>query len=135
MEFTKLDLSIPTVGAGRGIKELPAQPSTPTKASLATIASHMAFSSARLKVSFKEFRNLLSGLMVILVTGKTREKHLENLKEVLIRLDKVGIRPKLKKCVFLQNQLIYLGHRINSDGNYTNHRRQSESHPRGTSTE
>ena len=48
-----------------------------------------------------------------LVTGKTRDKHLENLKEVLTRLDKAGIRLKLKKCVFFQNQMIYLGHRIN----------------------
>ena len=46
----------------------------------------------------------------ILVTGKTRDKHLENLKEVLTRLDKAGIRLKLKKCVFLQNQVIYLEH-------------------------
>ena len=52
----------------------------------------------------------------ILVTGKTRNKHLEHLKEVLARLDKAGIRLKLKKCVFLQNQVIYLGHRINKDG-------------------
>ena len=52
----------------------------------------------------------------ILVTGKTRNKHLEHLKEVLVRLDKAGIRLKLKKCVFLQNQVIYLGHRINKDG-------------------
>ena len=51
----------------------------------------------------------------ILVTGKTRDKHLENLKEVLTRLDKAGIRLKLKKCVFFQNQMIYLGHRINRD--------------------
>ena len=52
----------------------------------------------------------------VLVTGKTREKHLENLKKVLTRLDKAGIRLKRKKCVFLQNQVIYLGHRINRDG-------------------
>ena len=35
---------------------------------------------------------------------------------MLVRLDKAGIRLKLKKCVFLQNQVIYLGHRINKDG-------------------
>ena len=52
----------------------------------------------------------------ILVTGKTRDKHLENLKKVLTRLDKARIRLKLKKCVFLQAQVVYLGHRINRDG-------------------
>ena len=52
----------------------------------------------------------------ILVTGKTRKNHLEHLKEVLVRLDKTGIRLKLKKRVFVQNQVIYLGHRINRDG-------------------
>ena len=52
----------------------------------------------------------------ILVTGKTRQNHLEHLKEVLAWLDKAGIRVKLKKCVSLQNQVIYLEHRINRDG-------------------
>lgn len=69
----------------------------------------------------------------ILVTGKTRNKHLEHLKEVLVRLDRAGIRLKLKKCVFLQNQVIYVGHRINKR-RHTTHRRQSKSHPRGTCT-
>ena len=52
----------------------------------------------------------------ILVTGKTRHDHLKHLKEVLARLTKAGVRLKLKKCVFLRNEVIYLGHRINSDG-------------------
>ena len=69
------------------------------------------------------FESLLQGIPQvvvriddILVTDKTRQNHLEHLKEVLARLDKAGIRLKLKKCVFLQNQVIYLGHRINVDG-------------------
>ena len=52
----------------------------------------------------------------IFVTGKTRKNHLEHLKEVLSRLDKTEIRLKPKKRVFLQNQVNYLGHRINGDG-------------------
>jgi len=51
----------------------------------------------------------------ILVTGKTRHNNLKHLKDVLARLTKAGVRLKLKKCV-LQKEVIYLGHRINSDG-------------------
>ena len=52
----------------------------------------------------------------ILVTGKTRHDHLKHLKEVLVRLDKAGIHLKLKKRVFLQGEVVYLGHRINRSG-------------------
>ena len=52
----------------------------------------------------------------ILVTGKTRHDHLRHLKQVLARLDKAGIHLKLKKCVFLQGEVVYLGHRINRSG-------------------
>ena len=52
----------------------------------------------------------------ILVTGKTRHDHLKHLKQVLERLDKAGIHLKLKKCVFLQGEVVYLGHRINRSG-------------------
>ena len=40
----------------------------------------------------------------ILVTGKTRQNHLEHLKEVLTRIDKAGIWLKLKKCVFYKTR-------------------------------
>ena len=52
----------------------------------------------------------------ILVTGKARHDHLKHLKEVLARLDKAEIQLKLKKCVFLQGEVVYLGHRINRSG-------------------
>ena len=50
------------------------------------------------------------------MTGKTRHDHLKHLKEVLVRLDKAGIHLKPKKCVFLQGEVVYLGHRINRSG-------------------
>lgn len=49
----------------------------------------------------------------ILVTGKTSQDHLKHLKEVLAQLEKGGIHLKLKKSVFLQGEVIYLGHHIN----------------------
>ena len=62
MEFTKLDLSQAYQQLELDEESKENTPSTPTKVSLDTIASHMAlhqllvFSSARLKVPLKEFR-------------------------------------------------------------------------------
>ena len=52
----------------------------------------------------------------ILVVGKTRKDHLKHSKEVLARLDKAGIHLKLKKCAFLQGEVVYLGPCINRSG-------------------
>jgi len=54
----------------------------------------------------------------ILVTGKTSEEHLSNLEQVLKKLDASGMRIKHKKCKFMADEVIYLGHRINKDGTY-----------------
>ena len=67
--------------------------------------------------------NLLQGLRHvvvyiddILITGESDEEHLATLDEVLSRLEKVGVRLKRKKCVFMAPEVDYLGHRINRDG-------------------
>ena len=52
----------------------------------------------------------------ILVTGKTTKEHLDNLKEVLTRLETAGMRLKQQKCEFLMSEVEYLGHRISPDG-------------------
>ena len=52
----------------------------------------------------------------ILITAPTEEKHFELLEEVLRRLDKAGLRIKLKKCQFLQSSVRYLGHVIDKHG-------------------
>ena len=52
----------------------------------------------------------------ILMTGKTRRNHLKHLKEALAQLDMAGIHLKLNKCVILQGEVVYLGHRINGNG-------------------
>ncbi len=52
----------------------------------------------------------------ILVSGKTDDEHLQNLQEVLKRLEKVGARLKRSKCFFMLPAVEYLGHRISEQG-------------------
>ena len=52
----------------------------------------------------------------ILVTGKTEEEHLRTLDEVLTRLENAGVRLKREKCMFMADDVIYLGHRISKEG-------------------
>ena len=52
----------------------------------------------------------------ILVTGNNNEEHLQNLAEVLKRIQQAGLRLKKDKCEFLSTSVVYLGHRIDSQG-------------------
>ena len=52
----------------------------------------------------------------ILVSGKTEEEHMTNLRRVLERLQEHGVRVKKSKCSFLQSSVQYLGHRIDAEG-------------------
>lgn len=52
----------------------------------------------------------------ILITGKSEEQHLATLNEVLSRLEKAGVRLKQEKCVFMADEVTYLGHRLNREG-------------------
>ena len=52
----------------------------------------------------------------ILVTGKTKEEHIENLRNVLSRLRQAGLRLNKSKCLFFQKSLEYLGHPISKEG-------------------
>ena len=52
----------------------------------------------------------------ILISGRNDIEHLEYLKSVLSILKSDGLRLKLRKCVFLQPEVTYLGFRINKDG-------------------
>ncbi|CAC5371000.1 unnamed protein product [Mytilus coruscus] len=62
--------------------------------------------------------NVLVRVDDILITGKTREEHLNTLSEVLSRLKRIGIRLKKKKCVFMAEEVVYLGFKINKHGIY-----------------
>ena len=50
----------------------------------------------------------------ILITSKTKEKHLKNLEETLCRLAHVGLKLKRRKCQFLQSSVQCLGYQIDA---------------------
>ena len=52
----------------------------------------------------------------ILVTGKNDAQHMSNLEEVVSRLEKAGFRCRVEKCVFMQPEVEYIGHRISKLG-------------------
>ncbi len=53
----------------------------------------------------------------ILVSGKNDPDHLANLETVLSRLCNAGLKLRLAKCLFMQQQVTYCGYVINGDGN------------------
>ena len=52
----------------------------------------------------------------ILITGVTRKEHTQNLKNVLSRLQKFGLRLNEAKCKFFQTKIEFLGHVITPNG-------------------
>ena len=52
----------------------------------------------------------------VIVTGRTKEEHLHNLKQVLAALTEYGMKLRLDKCEFFQQHVTYLGHVISADG-------------------
>ena len=52
----------------------------------------------------------------ILVSGTNNGDHLKNLEEVFKCLAKAGLWLKKRKCVFMELQVNYLGHRISKEG-------------------
>ena len=51
----------------------------------------------------------------ILLTGVTKEEHLQVLDGVLKQLETAGLRVKRSKCCFMAPSVDYLGHRIDSE--------------------
>uniref|UniRef100_A0A3B3S779 ribonuclease H n=1 Tax=Paramormyrops kingsleyae TaxID=1676925 RepID=A0A3B3S779_9TELE len=52
----------------------------------------------------------------ILLSGSDEADHLKNLDTVLNKLEEAGLRLKRCKCMFLQEEVEYLGHRVDSKG-------------------
>ncbi|XP_054283201.1 uncharacterized protein K02A2.6-like [Macrosteles quadrilineatus] len=96
------------------------------------IATHMgyfrykrlAFGLTDAPAKFQRFmENLLSDIPLvgvniddIIVSGRTKEGHLGNVRTVLKRLEAAGIKAKKEKCQLGQNSVYYLGHKIDQDG-------------------
>lgn len=53
----------------------------------------------------------------ILISGKSREKHLSALDKVLSLLEEAGLRLQ-EKCIFMAPEVVYLGHKIDAEGLY-----------------
>ena len=62
------------------------------------------------------WRTCLVYLDDIVTFGKTFQKALSNLKEVLSRLRKANLKLKPKKCEFFKSQVEYLGHDVSAEG-------------------
>ena len=58
----------------------------------------------------------------VLVTGRTAQEHETNLRTVLSRLQKAGVRLKQSKCEFHQKSVTYLGHVIDAARVFGAHR-------------
>ena len=58
----------------------------------------------------------LSGVQCVLddmiIKGKSDDEHLQNLENVLQRLQDNGLRANIEKCSFLQDSVVYCGHGI-----------------------
>lgn len=52
----------------------------------------------------------------IIVTGRNRKEHLDNLEKVFEKLSRAGFRFNLEKCEFFKPEVTYLGHVINKHG-------------------
>ena len=64
----------------------------------------------------QDIENVIIRIDDILLTDKTRQKHLETLEEVLNWLEKFGVRLNREKCKFLFPKVLYLGHIVNREG-------------------
>lgn len=87
--------------------------------------NRMPFGLSNAPAVFQELMNIvlqgkedfsIAYLDDILIFSETAEKHLEHIQEVFDRLRKHGLKLKLKKCSFFQEQTEYLGFIINEKG-------------------
>lgn len=61
-------------------------------------------------------KSVINFLDDIVITGCTRKEHVENLREVLSRLSKAGLKVNRDKCEFFSSEIRYLGHIISAEG-------------------
>ncbi|CAK1588401.1 unnamed protein product [Parnassius mnemosyne] len=52
----------------------------------------------------------------VAVSGKNKEEHDQRLRAVMVKLNAMGFRLNLNKCVFASNQISFLGYMIDAEG-------------------
>jgi len=52
----------------------------------------------------------------LLVCSSTFHEHLQHLRQVFTRLRQAGLRLKARKCLFLHEEVPYLGHVVTKEG-------------------
>jgi hypothetical protein len=122
VSFTKLDLS-------QAYHQLPLEPSSRKYTTVNTpngLYEYLRLPygiNAAVGIFQRTMENILKGLQGvcvylddILVTGKTSEQHVENLRAVLQKLQENGITLKEEKCKFFMPEVEYLGFNVSKDG-------------------
>lgn len=122
--FSTLDLA-------SGYWQIELDPSTSAKSAFVTHQGlhefvRMPFGMCNAPATFQRLMEVvLAGLLWkncfvyiddVLVCSNTFEEHLVHLTEVLSRLREAGLRLKAKKCMFLREEVCYLGHVVSSQG-------------------
>lgn len=64
----------------------------------------------------QQCQSLLLYLDDIVVFSSSVTQHLERLEVVLSRLEREGLKAKLTKCMFFQQEVSYLGHVVSAKG-------------------
>lgn len=70
-------------------------------------------------VLLSKLPNVVCFLDDILITGKNKNEHLDNLKSVLNTLKESGLKLALHKCEFFKTEINYLGYKIDKNGLHT----------------
>ena len=66
--------------------------------------------------TLRGLRHVLVRADDILVSGLSDEEHLENLVHILGRLEQAGLKAKLAKCLFMSEEVPYMGYLVNEKG-------------------
>ena len=55
-------------------------------------------------------------MIIIFISAQSEEENLDRLEKVLTKLQRVGLRLKKEKCVFMAASVGYLGHVVDAEG-------------------
>ena len=83
------------------------------------IASAPAIFQRAMDTLLKGIPHVICYIDDLLVTGLTEEEHVQNLTQVLHRLQERGMRLKREKCTFLHNEVEYLEYQIDANRIHT----------------